>query len=199
MREQFNAADAMQTFVDHNENSPSSNTLLPYHFDDECHLVLNDNFYTHSPLYETKEMDPFDSTEMELDLINPFAETDPTAESPEVETSEAKLPVPETESEVSTEASGPFVTSAPFPIPMQSIHTLDAQLDFIMETTKKHQKPREKSHKRNRKTPQQLKTLIDELGSVQNADKMQIKTVAAKAGLTELQVYKWYWDRKAKN
>lgn len=193
MRDQLNTEDNMQMFLGSNGNSPKTGTLLPYHFNDECHLVLNDNFYTPSPLYGTdKLLDPFEDEEMEFDLGSSFEKM-----KEEVKTEAVKVESCETGSEVSTVASGPYVT--PIAIPMESIHTLDEQLDFIMETTKKHQKPREKSHRRNRKTPDQLKILIDDLGDVQNADKLQIKEVAEKTGLTELQVYKWYWDRKSKN
>eukprot|EP00826_Nyctotherus_ovalis_P005727 TRINITY_DN11301_c0_g4_i9.p1 TRINITY_DN11301_c0_g4~~TRINITY_DN11301_c0_g4_i9.p1 ORF type:complete len:135 (-),score=29.31 TRINITY_DN11301_c0_g4_i9:98-502(-) len=77
--------------------------------------------------------------------------------------------------------------------------TLDDQLEFIMETCQKHQSGKEKAHKRNRKTPEQIKILIEELGEVpRKVGKKEIRKAADKAGLTELQVYKWHYDRKCR-
>jgi len=216
MNDQANIEGDMHSFSPGNSRSPTSHTLLPYNFDDECHVVINNNFYMQSPLYAEEEIfDLFGDQEMKIDLSGSFEKIKIEEFEPEVE-SEAKAEdggevevevemvdvskkiVSETESVISTEASDQTMGTMPFVIPIQGIHTLDAQLDFIMETTKKHQKPREKYQRRNRKTPQQLKILIDELGNEQNANKSQMKEVAKKTGLTELQVYKWYWDRKAK-
>jgi hypothetical protein len=161
-------------------------------------MVLNNNFYIQPPLYDEEMFDFFENPEMKINLNNSLEKVE--VNEPKVEMADVSdKVVSETESVISTEASGPIIVTMPFVIPMQSIYTLDAQLDFIMETTKKYQKPREKYQKRNRKTSKQLKILIDELGNEQNASKSQIKEVATKTGLTELQVYKWYWDRKAKS
>jgi hypothetical protein len=193
MRDQLEGMEEIQIFTRNNGNSPPTSTILPYSFDNECGLVINDNFYTPSPLFgNDMSLDPFEDLELELKMGSSFEKM-----KEEVEEDIIKIEPSETGSVISTEASGPIMTR--FNVPMESIRTLDEQLDFIMETTKKHQKPREKSHRRNRKTPEQLKILIDDLGDVQNADKAQIRAVAEKTGLTDLQVYKWYWDRKSKN
>eukprot|EP00826_Nyctotherus_ovalis_P015871 TRINITY_DN1454_c0_g1_i6.p2 TRINITY_DN1454_c0_g1~~TRINITY_DN1454_c0_g1_i6.p2 ORF type:complete len:219 (-),score=74.49 TRINITY_DN1454_c0_g1_i6:209-775(-) len=188
MRKEFNAEEEMKMYD--NGSSPQSSTILPYHFDDdEGHLVLNDNFYVQTPLNVAEDLDPFDDSHFEPGSPFQCMKADVKVHISEVQRSE-------TESEVSTEVSGPPMD---VPTAMESVHTLDAQLDFIMETTKKQQKPREKSHRRNRKTRDQLKILIDDLGDVEHAERGLIKQVAAKTGLTELQVYKWYWDRRSKN
>jgi len=194
MRNQLgNMEEDMQIFMESNISSSPKNTILPYQFDDEYGLVINDNFYTPSPVFGADiSLDPFDNSDIDVEMGSSFEKI-----KEEFKEDIMKIEPSETASVVSTEASGPTVTS--FNIPMQGINTLDEQLDFIMETTKKHQKPREKSHRRNRKTPEQLKILIDDLGDVQNAEKAQIRAVAEKTGLTDLQVYKWYWDRKSKN
>eukprot|EP00826_Nyctotherus_ovalis_P044964 TRINITY_DN490_c0_g1_i2.p1 TRINITY_DN490_c0_g1~~TRINITY_DN490_c0_g1_i2.p1 ORF type:complete len:218 (-),score=45.07 TRINITY_DN490_c0_g1_i2:18-671(-) len=157
---------------------------LSSHWDEDYHLVLDDNFYI--PPIPNFEAEPVEEIGLNIESENMLEMME-------------DIPRFETESEVSTVASGSTTASLPAISIVLHFDSLDAQLDFIMETTKKHAKPLERKHRRSRKTPQQLKILIDELGDTsQNADKAKIKEVAAKVGLTELQVYKWYWDRKSK-
>ena len=167
--------------IDHSECQIYDITPLPYHCDGECHLILNDNFYIESPMH-----DPFDGIYLDEDYEYQFEKMECSP----------KLGVI---SEISSEASGSTGISDTIECAMPVYTTLDSQLDFIMETTKKHKKPHEPGKKRNKKTPHQLKILMEELGSdPENADKKKIKVVAEKTGLTELQVYKWCWDRKVK-
>ena len=184
-------------------DSPSygmnGDSVLPYHWDGECQLVLNDNFYVQPQTYQ--EDDPLENLNFEIESNIPFEkmEDSPKAETPKSENILMETIKAETSSVVSSEASGASIISSSTIHSMQSLQSLDSQLDFIMETTKKHKKAHDKGHRRNRKTPAQLKTLLEELGdATQNPDKSKIKSAAEKTGLTELQVYKWYWDRKSK-
>lgn len=79
--------------------------------------------------------------------------------------------------------------------------SMDAQLEFIMQSTKKKTKAEDKTkkNKRNRKTKEQLEILDRDITNKSGVTKEKIKQVAKLTGLKELQVYKWYWDHKAKN
>ena len=77
---------------------------------------------------------------------------------------------------------------------------VEEQLDFIIESTKKHPKARttESKHVKARKNPEQLAVLTSTLSHLPNATREQIRSVAKQTGLKEVQVYKWYWDQKRK-
>lgn len=53
--------------------------------------------------------------------------------------------------------------------------------------------------KRVRKTKDQIEALIKEYEINSNWDNDEIDAISAKLGLKRKQVYKWYWDHKAKN
>ena len=78
---------------------------------------------------------------------------------------------------------------------------IDKQLDFIFESVKRQPKDKlpPKPKLRNRKTPSQLAALTRELGGQATVDKEKIRKLAKELGLKEVQVYKWYWDQKAKS
>ncbi len=181
----------------------SSASPLPYHWDGECHLVVNDHFYSHSPHSpqspQSKPAALMDDLDFDVNFVTPFEKMDDCY--PPCETQSVAAP---SEASGSTAASFPeFEVPLPKAEPIRSKpQTLDAQLDFIMETSKKHAKVHvaEKKHKRNRKTPEQLDILAGEMETVQkmNFDKEKIREIAGKTGLSEIQVYKWYWDRRTK-
>jgi hypothetical protein len=78
--------------------------------------------------------------------------------------------------------------------------SMDEQLDFIIETTRKHHKVPNKNEKRTkaRKKPTQLAALQTELDSLGVPSREQIRNIAQRIGLKEVQVYKWYWDQRHK-
>ena len=53
--------------------------------------------------------------------------------------------------------------------------------------------------KRKRKSTTQLKVLKKELQQQSNWDKDKIAEMAEATGLSQAQVYKWWWDQKKKN
>eukprot|EP00826_Nyctotherus_ovalis_P047781 TRINITY_DN5544_c0_g1_i4.p3 TRINITY_DN5544_c0_g1~~TRINITY_DN5544_c0_g1_i4.p3 ORF type:complete len:142 (+),score=58.43 TRINITY_DN5544_c0_g1_i4:49-474(+) len=88
----------------------------------------------------------------------------------------------------------------PRPVINRPALSLNAQLDFIMETTKKPSKAakHERKCKRSRKTQEQLALLeevLDGLRGGQSIGKKQVMELANRTGLTETKVYKWFWDR----
>lgn len=169
---------------------------LPYHWDGECHLVLNDNFYCHSPAGEHPSL----KDDMDFDVNGSYEKVDAGLDEVQsvstMETgNEQAVPVPAPMEETYESVFGDSVLPA-----SKKVQNLDDQLDFIMESSKKHAKlaSSEAKHKRSRKTPAQLDVLCQELGNCQTVDKDKMKYIADKTGLTEIQVYKWYWDRKPK-
>ena len=179
----------LQTYSISYTSPVSCPSLLSYHWDGECHLVINDNFYSHSPVNQQMDFAEVPDFEVEgsYDKMEGCLSDVQSSNNMEVSTGVS------TDGAVSNfDAPIPSVTTNP--------HSLEDQLDFIMESSKKHTKTQaaEKKHRRNRKTPAQLDILTTELGSLQTVDKDKIREVASQTGLSEIQVYKWFWDRKAK-
>ena len=144
-----------------------------YNFDDECCILSND-FSIHSNINQEQRV----IEDLEFDI-------------------EYEIPIEKIEDSHNIEISpNPISTCGNFPMP--HFDSLDSQLDFITESKKKPVKGQPKIRKRGRKTAKQLQILIEELGNAKGVDKDAIKAVATKTGLTEVQVYKWYWDKKRK-
>lgn len=142
---------------------------------DECKVVPNDMFnldFLEEGLHNVE------------DSVNPFEESVILLGDPCVELENSKV------SDLTEKVVAPFDFSM--------CCTMDEQLDFIMATTKRSKKQKEINQKRSRKTPEQILTLEKELGGLKNASRSKIRTVATKAGLTTMQVYKWFWDRRFK-
>lgn len=83
--------------------------------------------------------------------------------------------------------------------------SLEEQLDFIIECTKKAKKGRShpiKSSKkglpRRRKTGGQLEILEEMCAGLVKIEKDKIRQLSLATGLKEIQVYKWFWDHKKK-
>ena len=83
---------------------------------------------------------------------------------------------------------------------------IDEQLSFILESIRKQKKkepaqpnPRKTVRRpRQRKTLAQLEFLQSELRENEVLDKSKMKYLAEKTGLSESQVYKWFWDYRRK-
>ena len=179
-----------------------------YPWDDEQSnpVVFNNNFYS-IPDHENHTSalnDSFDFTlgEDMKDLTTPesiFTQEAPQEMALELDPEEQQ-PEPELVFDAASQASTD-VSATPIQDTMnipQSAN-LDAQLDFIMESTKKKAKLIEKpsKSKRNRKTKEQLEILSRELSNKIGITKEKLKSVSKETGLKPLQVYKWYWDHKA--
>ena len=133
------------------------------------------------------------------------------------------LPVPETrEGPLPQETPAPDFATLPAPAPVdfqgapqvpgpvanparemqvdQLPPGLEAQLDFIIESTKKHPKARNGGIKRVKahKKPEQLAVLHSQFGDLTTITRDQIRAVARQTGLKEVQVYKWTWDQRRK-
>ena len=178
--------------------SPFAVPSLPYHWDGECHLVINDNFYSHSPRSPVEVHQP-EEVDFDVSLDAPYEKMEDCSVASETYSVAHTLMSASTNSTEPNDMRPPVTESAD----KGKFQSLDAQLDFIMETSKKHPKisAAERKHKRNRKTPQQLDMLMKELDKVleSNFDKEKIRDVAIQTGLAEIQVYKWYWDHKSKS
>ncbi len=172
---------------------PVSNENLPWDNETSPHaVVFNEHFYS--------------LPEMQMDLAPPPVE-DPFEYSHDEVMEEFQAPepvwIPETaSSKASTEASGGVAIGREECGMMVPLGTnLDEQLNFIIESTKKRVKPidKQKKRKRSRKSKAQLEILNRELANKSGVGKEIIKRVAKETGLKEIQVYKWYWDHKAKD
>lgn len=64
--------------------------------------------------------------------------------------------------------------------------------------SEKHRHKLEEIKKRKRKSNVQLKLLKQELENEDFWDKEKISQVSSATGLSESQVYKWFWDQKKK-
>ena len=96
---------------------------LPYHWDGECHLVLNDHFYVDSPSSPRNEIpDPLEDLDFNIEY------------EPQYEKMEDS-PYYLEEIAASSEASGSTNPSMEIPIIPTYGSTLDEKLDFIMENT----------------------------------------------------------------
>ena len=91
-------------------------------------------------------------------------------------------------------------------VPAESPEKIDQQLDFILESIRKQKKKETKAPTksgrskriRTRKTSTQLEYLQNELKETEVLDKHKLKLLAEKTGLSEAQIYKWFWDRRRK-
>ena len=160
-------------------SQPSS---LPFNWENEGSLVLNNNFYSHM------EQDEFMLPDgKEPELLECMQENGGFSEQA-ADLESCSCP--------STDATSNQVPLTTVP----EVTTLDEQLEFIMESTKKPPKTKSEERKlrRNRKTAEQLAVLTKELAGQLNVTKEMIKKVSQATGLKEIQVYKWYWDHRAK-
>lgn len=175
-----------------------TNGRLPYHWDGECHLVFNEELSYSPRTEEQKMLEQADSMDFELGPDFDLGPDIPFNMMDDYMSCESEsLGSAVTSSTANSIATilEPKISTAP-----RSAMSLDAQLDFIMETTKKPPKamPMEKKCKRSRKTPEQLMILgeaLKDLEQGQTMGKKQVAEIATKTGLTEMKVYKWFWDR----
>ena len=175
--------------------SSSVNSQLPYSWDGECHLVVNNGFHANFPnTPEKKKIDIQDEVNFDLGLDIPDISHEPMEDYINCESG----------SMVSTDVTPARGTMAGILGAKTSSNkpsiSLNAQLEFIMQTTKKPPKaaPPEKKCKRSRKTKKQLdimKDALSELEQGQGMEKKQVVEIATKTGLSEVKVYKWFWDR----
>eukprot|EP00826_Nyctotherus_ovalis_P043415 TRINITY_DN456_c0_g1_i8.p2 TRINITY_DN456_c0_g1~~TRINITY_DN456_c0_g1_i8.p2 ORF type:complete len:196 (-),score=71.61 TRINITY_DN456_c0_g1_i8:238-825(-) len=190
MNSQFDANTGFRS------SSPSSNpgsSYLPYHWDGECHLILNNGFYSEFPQTpEEKMVDPMNELDFDIETPYDLIEDYSNCESESMSTGATA-----TTSQAVATILEPKSCSSDI-----SLMSLDAQLDFIMESTKRIPKPslltNEKKCKRSRKTPEQLAVLkkaLEELKRGETMGKQQVVEMAHKTGLTEMKVYKWFWDK----
>ena len=192
-------------------------SALPYSWNEECHLVVNNRFYSsaHHEQDNEAEMEreeelieqPELPAPLEFEVNSPCAKMEDVlsedqysyySSSNNLSVSASSVSASDIRSTHSSQATNTTARGAKHESSMKK--TLDEQLDFIMESGKKPPKPKvdKKRQKRSRKTKTQLAVLEKELKDVINADKEKIKSVALLTGLKEVQVYKWYWDRRAK-
>ena len=174
---------------------------LPYNWDGGCHLVINNNFYSHSRQSSNGSPRTPDSLEFEVGSVGSVEKMDC------IEMEENRMEI-NYENLAPTETSGSTANTLPpmDPIPktcpeeIDRCKTLDEQLEFIMGRCKRPPKSSliEKKCKRNRKTQEQIDLLNKEFDVDPTFGKARIHELAEKTGLTEMQVYKWFWDRKEK-
>ena len=166
----------------------SQEPQLPYHWDGDCRLVINDNMY-HTPA--SKSLDSPRSPSFEIDMPEPYDLIKDCFDC-------------EVESIVSSEVSASTTETACTGIVPEGKEkmALEDQLDFIMGSGKKSQKNslKQTKHKRSKKTKEQLEILIKEWENIrgQDLDALNVEDLAEKTGLTRVQVYKWFWDHKQK-
>eukprot|EP00826_Nyctotherus_ovalis_P046915 TRINITY_DN5341_c0_g1_i13.p1 TRINITY_DN5341_c0_g1~~TRINITY_DN5341_c0_g1_i13.p1 ORF type:complete len:210 (-),score=58.23 TRINITY_DN5341_c0_g1_i13:107-736(-) len=191
----------MQTYslsYSYPETYPSQ---LPYHWDGDCHLTLNQSFY--SPWTEALAADFTDQLDLEEekeDLDFPF-EPDPS--SPLAMDCEDSQPQ-RTESVVSVSTLSTDATNGNQM--GETMETIDEQIEFILDSVKKQRKPvpkkapveKKKGLTRKRKTTDQLQLLQKEVSEAEAVDRGKIRELAERTGLNVSQVYKWYWDFKRK-
>jgi hypothetical protein len=173
-------------------------TALPYNWDGECHLTLNNAFYA--------SIDP--PIEDNTDQFLNFEEDENFGKEEEplvIKISPMNCnEYPRTESIESVESIGSLSTDGTgsqksMPAEFES---LDQQIDFILDSVKKPTRPavpkpkveKKKKMSRKRKTTAQIEALQKELGEAEVIDKNKMKELAEATGLTVGQVYKWYWD-----
>eukprot|EP00826_Nyctotherus_ovalis_P025118 TRINITY_DN1941_c0_g1_i1.p1 TRINITY_DN1941_c0_g1~~TRINITY_DN1941_c0_g1_i1.p1 ORF type:complete len:178 (-),score=57.91 TRINITY_DN1941_c0_g1_i1:178-711(-) len=162
----------------------SNEPRLLYHWDGDCHLVINAKLY-HTP--ESNSPESPSSPKFEIDP-EPYELMDDCVNY-------------ETQSVASTQVTDS--TSAPeVVLEKRANMTLKDQLEFIMCSGKRAQKDflKTKKYKRSRKTKEQLEILTKELENVREhgLDKLRVDELAEQTGLTEVQVYKWIWDHRLK-
>eukprot|EP00826_Nyctotherus_ovalis_P036852 TRINITY_DN3307_c0_g1_i1.p1 TRINITY_DN3307_c0_g1~~TRINITY_DN3307_c0_g1_i1.p1 ORF type:complete len:182 (-),score=48.23 TRINITY_DN3307_c0_g1_i1:49-594(-) len=163
------------------EESPEP--LLPYHWDGDCHLIVNDGLYSNGLKLPDSPSSP--SFEIEQEEVCELMED---CFDCEVQSVASKVTV-------STAGSTEGVKT-------ERKETLNDRLDFIMTSGKRCQKDflKQKKYKRNRKTKEQLEILAKELENMraQGPDAVDVDETASRTGLSETQVYKWIWDHKLK-
>ncbi len=111
---------------------------------------------------------------------------------------------------MSTEGAN-SLNARPSPSPSLSLSLspsdgIDQQLSFILDSIRKQKKKEPTSNglnkkgrrARQRKTLAQLDFLQSELRDSEVLDKPKMKYLAERTGLTESQVYKWFWDHRRK-
>eukprot|EP00826_Nyctotherus_ovalis_P020377 TRINITY_DN16396_c0_g1_i1.p1 TRINITY_DN16396_c0_g1~~TRINITY_DN16396_c0_g1_i1.p1 ORF type:complete len:209 (+),score=58.97 TRINITY_DN16396_c0_g1_i1:175-801(+) len=174
---------------------------LPYHWDGDCHLTLNESFY--SPW--TEALAPgftdqllFDEEKEDLDFPS-----EPSPSSSLTMNCDDSEPLRK-ESVVSANTLSTDGTNTNQMD--EKMETIDEQISFILESVKKQKKPvpkkvpQEKKRKltRKRKTTDQLELLQKEITEADTVNRAKIKELAERTGLNVNQVYKWYWDFKRK-
>ena len=81
----------------------------------------------------------------------------------------------------------------------ESISSIDTQLDFILNSTQRRKPNRKKlMARRKRKTSEQISLLQNMMVKNEKLSKEEIKEFADKLGLSDIQVYKWFWDSRRK-
>lgn len=191
----------MQTYSMSYSHPTTYPTQLPYQWDGECHLTLNQPFY--EPLCEIPAGDftdqlVFDEDKdgMEFSLGGALS----LSMSMDCEDSEPL----QTESVVSFGTLSTDGTNGN--AKGEKVETIDEQIEFILESVKKQKKPvskkmptdKKKKLTRKRKTNDQLELLQKEISEAEVMNRMKIRELAERTGLKVCQVYKWYWDYKRK-
>ncbi len=179
-------------------------TALPYNWDEENHLTVNQAFYTPDEELVPNLSDQFFADE-EKEVGKKVEESPHIKFSPMHIGDTPKDCPPPAECAVSVGSLSTAAASSAGSRP-SSIETIDQQLDFILESVKKQKKMVVKKPKgepkkkltRKRKTSAQLEMLQKEVGETEVLDKTKIKALAEKTGLKVGQVYKWYWDYRRK-
>ena len=167
---------------------------LPYQWDGDCHLTLNQTFYssiTDPPLSLSSDQFSFEEE------YNDFMEELPM----DFEELKRSGSIVSEESVVSINTLSTDGTNG-----NQKAETIDEQLEFILDSIKKQKKPepkksgkeKKKKFTRKRKTTEQIELLQQEITANEVMDRSKIRALATKVGLKVNQVYKWYWDFKKK-
>ena len=185
MEWQFNDDNEFQTYFPFEE---SNKPRMPYCWDGDCHLLINDKFYRHTP-----------SSGSPKSPSSPNFDIDPT---PQYEVMDDYFDS-EIKSVVSSEITESTDAGANNEIEVKETKdmTIKAQLDFIMYSGKKGKKNflKEQKYKRSKKTKEQLDILEYELNDIknQNIDEEKMDELITKTGLSEKQIYKWLWDHRS--
>ena len=173
-------------------------TQLPYQWDGDYHLTLNESFYTpweDIPLPDFTDQLSFDEEKDDLEF--PSESSLPSLLAMDCEEPRRKR----TKSVVSVGTLSTDGTNG-----NQKMETIDEQINFILESVKKQKKPapkkipvdKKKKFTRKRKTIDQLGLLQKEISEADIVNRSKIKELAERTGLSVNQVYKWYWDFKRK-
>eukprot|EP00826_Nyctotherus_ovalis_P020869 TRINITY_DN1662_c0_g1_i2.p1 TRINITY_DN1662_c0_g1~~TRINITY_DN1662_c0_g1_i2.p1 ORF type:complete len:189 (+),score=53.66 TRINITY_DN1662_c0_g1_i2:104-670(+) len=173
--------------------APPAMEELPYNWDGDCHLIVNSKFYAHSrhPSDENSPHTP-GSLDFDVDFPQPcqlMNDCDPEVQSLDCTMVTGSTANTERMEEEKAGEEG-----------FERCKTLDAQLEFIMGRCKRSKdNQKNKKTKRSRKTQEQLEILSNEFEQDRSFGKDRVRALAEKTGLSEMQVYKWFWDRNEKS
>lgn len=175
-------------------------TALPYNWDGECHLTVNQAFHMPEVAEEPPVPDLSDQwfSDEEKEELEKCGSPPQDQLSPMHCDYDCRTESVASVGSLSTEAASANSRCA-------VMDTLEQQLDFILDSVKKQKKASPKKPKvekkkltRKRKTSAQLEMLQKEVGENEVLDKARMKALAEKTGLKVGQVYKWYWDYRRK-